>query len=285
MPAPRLSLVVCTRNRAASLESTLRSIEDADAASAGAEVIVVDNGSSDGTRSLVQARPGFRYVCEPVPGLSRARNAGIRAARGGIVAFTDDDCLLGGDYFEAVAGAFAGSRVSYCGGRILRWNADDAEYGFIVENQRRELPAGAFLFPGQIQGANMAFRREVFAAAGLFDETFGAGTRWRCEDIAFCQRVALGGFAGALVPEIVVYHAHGRKPGAAIREHVRLDAYARGAYYAEFALRGDRRHRSALARSTLGLLKARRSSWRELAGALDFTTRRLRDRELVVGHG
>lgn len=77
----------------------------------------------------------------------------------------------------------------------------------------------------------MVFRREVVEAVGPFDARLGAGTPYRCEDVDYVARVSHAGFLGAHVPEVVVYHHHGRKAGPALEELKRANDFARGAFY------------------------------------------------------
>ena len=89
------SVVIPTRNRRATLAALLERVAP-QAKAAGAEVLVVDNGSTDGTPELLrplEADGRVRVVHEPTPGATRARNAGARAARGDVVSFIDDDAL------------------------------------------------------------------------------------------------------------------------------------------------------------------------------------------------
>src|SRR5262245_11184433 len=117
---PTASVVIPTRNRRATLELLLERIAP-QATAAGAEVLVVDNGSSDGTREALgrlAATGRLRVVDEPVPGATRARNAGARAARGEVVAFVDDDALPDDGWLAALLAPFANPRVAGVGGRV-----------------------------------------------------------------------------------------------------------------------------------------------------------------------
>src|SRR5215469_8201036 len=96
-----ISLVVCTRDRCSSLRTCLEYIRRLESPGEW-ELIVVDNGSNDGTAELVRdfaEGASFRVVLvyEPKRGLGRARNAGIARATGEIIAFTDDDCYVSRD--------------------------------------------------------------------------------------------------------------------------------------------------------------------------------------------
>ena len=110
---PRASVIVCTLNRSSLLDGCLASLAAQRLASDEYEIVVVDNGSTDGTRGLVKRwmrdLGNIRLEVEPVTGLSRARNAGIRAARGEVVAFLDDDALASEQWLTALLEAYTRS--------------------------------------------------------------------------------------------------------------------------------------------------------------------------------
>ena len=117
------SIVIPTRNRRGTLMPLLeRALGEAGAA--GAEVIVVDNGSTDGTEAAVaEVRTRsrlLRCVVEPVPGATRARNAGARAAAGDVVAFIDDDAMPRHGWLAALLSPFADDAFLAVGGFNLR---------------------------------------------------------------------------------------------------------------------------------------------------------------------
>lgn len=241
--SPVLSLIICTRNRAESLGRCLENLSTFDLATFGVEVILVDNGSSDDTLSVMnrfakQIACPVKIVEEPNAGLSRARNAGIRRAHGDTIAFTDDDCYLGENYFRVAREVFEGEPFSYCGGRILLFDSTDAKYGVEEQETFELVPPNSFIPPGRFQGANLVVHRRVFEKIGLFDPELGVGTPFRCEDLDFVARASHAGFTGAHVPELVVYHHHGRKPGEDIHSLDAANDYGCGAYYAKFLRRG-----------------------------------------------
>src|SRR4051812_42731918 len=104
-----VSVVIATRNRADRLRQALDSLERMSPPNMFSwELIVVDNGSTDGTRQVVndcEARMmlPLRYLIEPRHGKSAALNAGVRAATGDVVAFTDDDCVMSPGWLTAIA--------------------------------------------------------------------------------------------------------------------------------------------------------------------------------------
>ncbi|MDG2133825.1 MAG: glycosyltransferase, partial [Phycisphaerales bacterium] len=96
---PKVSIIICSRNRAAQLEKCLDSIHEDEMLATAAELVLIDNGSTDDTHQIMEAHADrARYPVlvrqEPDAGLSRARNAGLDAATGDLLLFTDDDCYL-----------------------------------------------------------------------------------------------------------------------------------------------------------------------------------------------
>ena len=121
-----VSVVICTYNRCDLLPPALESVVEQSAAGVGYEVIVVDNNSTDGTRRVVEAmiarrgHANLRYVFEGEQGLSHARNAGVRAARARVVAFTDDDVRAAPDWVASIKRAFdEHPEAAYVGGKVL----------------------------------------------------------------------------------------------------------------------------------------------------------------------
>src|SRR3712207_2632458 len=106
--APLISAIVCTWNRIALLEGALAALVDQVSAPPH-EIIVVDNASPDASGALIHRyagrHPQVRYLYEPRQGLSYARNAGVRAARGAIIAFTDDDVRVAPEWMGEIGRA------------------------------------------------------------------------------------------------------------------------------------------------------------------------------------
>src|SRR5437868_1294010 len=106
-----ISVVLCTYNRSAGLRRTLESIHAAAPPGLACELIIVDNNSTDDTRAvaadfLTASGINGRYVFEKRQGLSHARNAGIRAATGEVLAFTDDDVTVHPKWLASLGEAF-----------------------------------------------------------------------------------------------------------------------------------------------------------------------------------
>lgn len=231
-----LSLVVCTRNRAVKLSRALEALTTLEADFAW-ELVLVDNGSSDRTAEVLEA---FRrrwplpvqVVSAPVEGLSRARNAGWRAAVGDVVCFTDDDCYLDAGHLRAVIAAFAAPQIGFLGGRVELFDVRDFPISIQPSKHRREFSPGQFVPAGVVQGANMAFRRVVLETIGGFDEELGAGTDFPAEDIDAVCRTSLAGWGGVYEPSVLVLHHHERRAREAVALKRQYDQ-GRGAYNAK----------------------------------------------------
>lgn len=213
---PELSVVVCTHERPADLERCLAGLA---ALTDPVQVIVVDSASAVPCRELVERfRPQIdqlEYLYLTEPGLSLARNAGVAAARGGIVAFIDDDAVPAPDWAGAVMRAFDAPGVGCVGGTCRaafegdrpRWlSARLLQLAGITRfgDEAREARSSAE-WPF---GANMAFRREALDAAGVFSTTLGrrGGSLLSGEDSDMVERVQAAGWRIWLEPSAVVDH-------------------------------------------------------------------------------
>lgn len=240
---PMISVVVCTHNRAARLDRCLRHMSEAAVLSAsGSELIVVDNGSDDDTRRVVARRADslpLTYVFEDRRGLSHARNRGIAEARGPIIAFTDDDCLVAPDWASTIVTEFADRPgLSVLGGRVEL--ADAGDYPVSLRTHAEPAHIGSVeQIMSKMSGCNMAFRRDVFEQIGCFDPAFGKGRRiGSAEDIDLLYRALKRGSRILYLPHVLVRHAHGRDTATAIDDVECEYVKGRGAFYCKFI--GDR---------------------------------------------
>ena len=257
----RISVVICTRNRVDKLCRALEAVGGV-TLSWTWELIVVDNASTDGTASfLKEFRPtnqiGFKVIHEEKPGLSNARNAGWRVARGEFVAFTDDDCYPARNWLQELCVCFDEADIAFLGGRVLLHDSRDYPITIQELERRVEIAPRSFVEPGLIHGANLAFRRVVLEKIGGFDPLFGAGALLVSgEDCEALARASFSGYRGAYDPRPIVSHDHGRRTRSEVRGlYVGYDI-GRGAYYAKGFL--DARMRSAFLRAWAAAL------WREL---------------------
>jgi len=256
------SVVVCSRDRGAALAVCLASITRQ--RSPPGEIIVVDNSAQGSVQSICDRFSGVIYVHQPRPGLSTARNTGVRTATRDLIAFTDDDVEVHQGWLSEIARAFADSNVDAVTGLVLPASLDSPaqrcfefdmggfgskfvptifEERFFAETR----PYGAHVWTIGA-GANMAFRRAAFEHAGLFDQRLGAGASGCSEDSEYWYRLlALGGTC-LYEPRAVVFHHH-RADWADLRRQVR--AYMRGhvsALVAQYDAFNDRGNLRRLAR-------------------------------------
>jgi len=236
-----LSLIVCTRNRLTALKASLGGILEL-RCRAPWQLVVVDNGSTDGTwpwlRAIAPPRGAtFEVLQEPTPGLSRARNAGVRAARGEIVAFTDDDCYPTASYLNDLLDVFASPQIDYCGGRVLRYDSTDLPVFIKTSATPLLFPPKTFIPLGAIWGANMAFRRRVLETTGPFDILLGAGSATRSgEDTDLLFRASWCGYTGLYAPAPTVMHHHRRTTQVEVARVKRAYDLGRGAFYIKHIL-------------------------------------------------
>ena len=182
--SPRVSVVVATFNGARTLKRCLESLAHLNYPDY--EVIVVDDGSTDGTAQIAKQFPSVRYVGQANLGLSAARNAGIAAATGEIVAFTDDDCRADEDWLHyLVTDLLAGGWVGIGGHNFLP--PDDSPVAAAVMASPGG-PAHVMLTDLEaehIPGCNMAFFKWALDEIGGFDPVF----RKAGDDVDVCWRL------------------------------------------------------------------------------------------------
>lgn len=269
----RMSLIVATRNRASRLAPFFSAIERLQYDKPW-ELIVADNGSTDDTAEQVQAfaaRTTFpvRYVFQDEPGNSNARNAGISASNGELLAFTDDDCYVAPDLLSGMDCVFADPTVGFASGRILMYDPDGPPIALIDAPRPRTLPPRSFVPAGVVGGGNMVFRREAVLAVGGFDPLFGSGSTFAGEECDLAARISLDGWAGRYCPDLVVEHHHQYKTTERVS---RFYDKGRGAYHTKLLLK---EHSPRLfLKGWLGLrwrmLTRPSTVWWELVGAAKY---------------
>jgi LPS sulfotransferase NodH/glycosyltransferase involved in cell wall biosynthesis len=236
---PKISLVICSRNRVGQLAAMLGKLDLADLTRNAIELNLVDSASTDSTYESMREFKNKNSLPVNIaqtdhPGLGLARNVGLKIASGDVIVFTDDDCYLGTNYFTALSALWDERSFQYGGGQVLMHDDSlDPRIAGLTIYRRQNIPPRVILTAGSIQGANMFFAREVFQRAGLFNENMGSGTPFPCEDIEMATRASVHGFHGVLLPELKVVHDHRRKRGSPEADRT-VEGYdfGRGAYYA-----------------------------------------------------
>lgn len=254
-----VSIAVCTRNRAGSLAAMLGQLARTPIpASLPAEVLLVDNGSTDATPGVIAgfAPPHLRVrrLHVPDPGVARARNAALRAAAGRIVVYLDDDVRPCAPWLEPLcAPILAGTADAVAGGIRL---APDLERPWMTRRHRVWLASTEWLDPAapeEMLSANMAVGRHVLARVSGFDVELGPGALGYGEDALFSQQLLRAGFRIASAFD------------AAVEHHVDPARLSRAAFREAAELRGR-------------TLAYRRHHWEHLD--LPDASRRLRRRRL-----
>jgi glucosyl-dolichyl phosphate glucuronosyltransferase len=220
---PEVSVVVSTFNRCEILRETLESLMTQDNGGTQYEVIVVDNNSTDRTRSVVEAlrsrgHSNLQYCYERTQGVSHARNKGIALSRGSLIAFTDDDIKPTQNWISSVRKAFQTFPDAHCiGGRVLPQSATEFPVWLTPAHWTplALLDLGDDLIcldvlngPGLV-GANLAVRASVFNDVGDFspllqrvNDSIGS-----MEDHDFLLKLGRARKQIMYIPEMVV-HAH-----------------------------------------------------------------------------
>jgi glycosyltransferase involved in cell wall biosynthesis len=202
---PFVSVVVPVLDGEQTIGSCLTALLNADYPAARREVLVVDNGSRDRTREVVTRHP-VRLLHEPLRGPARARNRGVEAATGDVVAFTDADCLPATSWLAELVKPFADPLVGGVAGSILPFPPQRAaeRYAARIRHLAPERYLARPTFPFAVT-ANLAFRRDVFSRIGLFDPRSPRGG----ESTDFCTRFFRGMEARLeLAPRAIVFHRH-----------------------------------------------------------------------------
>ena len=244
---PGISVVVCTRDRPLMLAACLERLRALDYEPF--EVVVVDNApSSDASRACFERTVGgdarFRYVREPVAGLSRARNRGMAEASARLVAFTDDDVQVDARWLQAIAAGFSRDARTACVTGIVPPAAldhpaqqyFDRRYSWArrVDAEVYSISSGGggvpALYPYSAglfgTGANFAVDREVVDRLGGFDPALGAGSpSGGGEELDLFVRILRAGWSVVYEPSAVVWHVH-RGDARALRHQ--LFAYGEG---------------------------------------------------------
>ena len=238
--APFVSIVVGTRDRPASLATCLRALLALDYPRF--EIVVVDNApSSSATADLIReaygSEPRVRYLREDRPGTAWARNRGLQAVRGEIVAFTDDDVTVDRYWLAELAAGFTLAENVGCvtGATFPMELQTQAQLWFEIYGcfsngyARRVFDLAEHRFKSRLYpyaagvfgaGVNMAYRTKIARAIGGFDPALGGGSPARGgEDIAMFFQIVSAGYTLIYEPGAIVRHLH-RRDYSALRKQM-----------------------------------------------------------------
>jgi len=216
----KISIIVCTYNRADSLHDTLCALRAQQTQPSHAyEVIVVDNNSNDHTRAVVEKIqvdwPALRYEFEQAQGLSHARNHGILSSKGEILLFTDDDVLPEPDWLETTITGLEKHSADAGGGYIAPiWETPppawltERFYGFLAVRTDRTDDYQITQSSQTPFGANMVVKRQLFDAVGMFDTGRGrkGDTLASGEDGELFERILAAGYKAVFLGQSRVHH-------------------------------------------------------------------------------
>ncbi len=206
--APLVSIIVAVYNRAGEIGDCLDSLLSLNYPESRREIIVVDDGSTDNTPDVVRTYPVRLLAGAENAGQSAARNRGVEAAAGEIIAFIDSDCIADPDWLADLVPGFGGDRVALVGGYVdayyRRTRLDRFEAAFSPLNMGEEPLVGegdrSVLY---VPTCNMLVRRSAYQAAGGLDPGRRVG-----EDVDLCWRLMDEGHRLIYLPRGRVRHKH-----------------------------------------------------------------------------
>ena len=213
---PEISVIICTYNRENYLKAALNALAVQVFPENDFEIIVVDNNSGDNTARVCElfekenSRLSFIRVLEKNPGLSNARNRGIRESSSEIVAFMDDDALPLPDFVEKISQCLKSNpEINYFGGKVIPLYESGQEPDWMSRYLEKlvskvDLGEKSMLFPGKSYpvGCNMIFRKFVFERYGYFNPDL----QQRSDDKYIYHLLKSHGENPFYCPDIIVYH-------------------------------------------------------------------------------
>jgi glycosyltransferase involved in cell wall biosynthesis len=210
-----VTVVICTRNRPALLEKCLAAVAVLDPAPD--QVLVIDNSEGDKDTERAARERSARYLVEPVPGLSRARNRGLAECDTDVVAFLDDDAIPSPSWLGNLIAPFADEKIAASTGRVVPPDSDlttQPPESARTLTSREDQWFERATFGGMGIGCSMALRKNACTGWTVFDERLGRGAPFHIgeETYAFAGLLSRGHTA-VYLPNAVVFHAaHKRYP-------------------------------------------------------------------------
>jgi cellulose synthase/poly-beta-1,6-N-acetylglucosamine synthase-like glycosyltransferase len=213
---PRITVAVCVRNGAKTLDACLHSLAGLEYPAERLEILVVDNASTDETLEIASRYPA-KVITESRVGRGFARETAWRSATGKLIAFTDADCVADSKWLLDLIPVFSDPGVGVAGGRIITMGEDAIakfyEMRRIVSNEEF---SGDYPFsPPFLATANAIFRRDALVACGGFDPDITVG-----EDADICWRIGRLGYRIRYVPAGIIYHHHRESLSGLFRQSI-----------------------------------------------------------------
>lgn len=210
MTNPYVSIIIPTYNRKEDLKKCVDSVLQLNYPRDKYEIIVVDDGSTDGTyeflKRLENEEPNLRVFSQENKGPASARNLGIKNAKGEILFFTDDDCLVGKDWINQHLKYYSDKRIGGVGGTLWPIEmsfVEELKIGSYLDEYTQFMEINSAESGKGLATCNCSYRREVFDEVGLFDESFPTAAG---EDIELSKRALLNGYHLIKDPKIRVHH-------------------------------------------------------------------------------
>lgn len=206
MSDPRLSVIVASAGRPEALRRCLLGLSQQ--AMAGCEVVVVADAEGQAAARNLPVKGALKLLSQRLPNISAARNAGIAAAAGDIIAFIDDDAVPEPSWSTAVLSAFKDPDLAAITGPVLGRNGITLQWGpLMVDGLAQDIPidpnsAVRDGFARKLQGTNMAFRRDALVQVGGFDEAM----HFYLDDTDMALRIGRAGLRTKWIPLAVVHH-------------------------------------------------------------------------------
>jgi GT2 family glycosyltransferase len=212
---PQVSVVVCAYNAADTIDECLTSL--AALTYPRTQIIVINDGSDDETSAIARRHAGVLVVDLLNGGLSAARNAGLEAATGTIVAYTDADCRVDRDWLSYLVQPLLRSDAAGAGGP----NVVPADDPWVAQCVARAPGGPTHVMlddrtAEHVPGCNMAFLREALLAVDGFNPVYlRAG-----DDVDICWRLQARGLRIGFAPAALVWHRHRHRVRAFWRQQV-----------------------------------------------------------------
>ena len=196
-----ISIVVPVRNSRELLERCLESLSQQTVARSDYEIIVVDDGSSDGSAEVARKR-GARAFQQEKKGAGAARNRGIREARGEVILFLDADCEANADWIAKISEPIGNESVDATVGRFISDQENWVARLIQMELEGRYHRMGHYDRIDFVNSATCGFKQEILVNT-LFDESFQ-----KLEDVDLGFRLTQNGSKIVYVPDATVKHSH-----------------------------------------------------------------------------